>query len=142
MTVKKKVTPKKKAATRASSRPSRTPISGNRDILTASGIPEDYIGRWVNDVDNRIEKYQSAGYDFVTDDGVTVGDRTVNSGENVGSVVTKNVGNGVIAYLMAQPKEYYDEDKAAIHSQIDEREAAITNRREDGQYGEIKITRK
>ena len=125
---------------RKENRPKRVPISGNRNILTVSGIPKGYMGRWVNDVDNSIDKFKAAGYEFVTDKNVVVGDRTINSGNDVGSIVTKNVGGGVVAYLMAQRKEYYEEDQAAKANSIAETEAAIT-RKKEGQYGSIKLGR-
>ncbi len=126
---------------RKPARTKRVPISGNRDVLTVSGIPKGYVARWVNDVDDRIQKFKAAGYEFVTDEGVTTGDRTVNNGDNVGSVITKNVGGGVVGYLMAQRQEYYDEDQANSQAAIDETEAAIT-RKKEGQYGSIELQRK
>ena len=126
---------------RKSNRPKRAPISGNRDVLTVRGIPEGYVARWVNDVDERVSKFQAAGYEFVNDKGVITGDKTINNGDNVGSVITKNVGGGVVSYLMAQRKEYYEEDKATAAQAIDDTEAAIT-RKKEGQYGSIEVKRK
>jgi hypothetical protein len=131
---------------RAKDRPSRakkrTRISGRRNILTVHGIPKGWVARWANDVDGRIEQLQEAGWEFVTDKEIAVGDRTVNSGSNDGSLITKRVGGGITAYLMATPQEYYDEDKALSQAEIDEMEKAITNRRDEGQYGTISISRK
>lgn len=131
-----------RAKKRPSRAPKRTPISGHRDILSVKGVPDGWIPRWVNDVSNRIERFLAAGWEFVTDKEVTVGDRTVNSGTDVGTCITKNVGSGVVAYLMATPKEFYNEDKAASQALIDETEAAILNHKEEGQYGKVSISRK
>lgn len=124
----------------------RTPVSGNRDVLNASGIPEGMVGRWVNDEDSsyRIQKFQKAGYEFVTSDGVTVGDRSANSTNGIGSVVSRPVGGGKTAYLMAQRKDWYEEDQSAKQASIDSVENGFRKRGKKGDPdfsdGDLQIT--
>lgn len=126
----------------ANKRPERTPISGNRDILTVDGKDEEYVYRWMNDMDNRIQRALDGGYNFVTDDGKQVGTRQVdNPNSNVGSVVSKDVGKGVTSYLMALPRDLYEQDQAAKHSDIDSTEASLRKSGQDGNYGSVKISK-
>ena len=135
------------ATTRATKRPSRTskrtPVDGNRDILTVDGIPEGYVGRWVNDVDDRLQRFQDAGYEFLDAKGTKVGDKTVDgSGEESNeSVISRNVGKGRVSYLMVQKEEWYDEDQQAKQTSVDEREAGIKSQAGmgEGLSGNVKI---
>lgn len=128
---------------RAKGRPSkRTPVSGHRDILTVDGKKDGFIYRWVNDVDNRLARFQAAGYKFVDHD-VEVGLKTVDNPTTYsGSVVSKNVGQGVTAYLMCTLQEFYDEDQAAKLEKVDQYEAEMKrtlNSGRDGTYGKVEI---
>lgn len=125
-------------------RPKRTPVSGARDILTVSNIPEGLEPFWINDVGDELLRFREAGYEFWTDKGVKVGDKTVNSSSGVGSPITKNVGNGITAYLMVQRKEWADEDRAAKQRELDEQEAELfreLNAGADGRYGGASLTK-
>lgn len=124
-------------------RPKRVPISNSRDLLTVSGVPKNCVARWVNDSPpGRIQKFLDAGYTFLTADGVRTGDRTVNTGAGVGSLQTREVGGGVIAYVMVINKELYMEDQAAKQKDIKDRERAIFDRdkREIDGYGSFNQT--
>jgi len=132
-------------------RPSRIPLGANRDVLTVEGVPEGYVGRWVNDdvSKNRIPRALDGGYEFVTDNGdIFVGDSTVDNMDAVrrgtrpksGSVKCKNVGNGVVAYFMAIRKDWYEEDQKAKQDEIDANEADIFRKLtsgSDGTYGDV-----
>jgi hypothetical protein len=133
-------------------RPKRVPI-GTRNVLTAPA-KAGYVRRWVNDRDDRIERFREAGYEVVDGD-VQVGDPRAGDPTKTGSPVMKSVGGGVKAYLMEIPKEWYDEDQKAKADRVNEMEKALDPKaREDvakdddrvtghGTYGEgIKITRK
>lgn len=128
-------------------RPPRVPVSGNRDILTVEGKDPAFDYRWVLDASEsgqRILKFTKAWWEFVTsDDGQhTVGQDMVYKTENVGSIVRVPAGSGKFYYLMRIPKEYYAADQKAKQDDINEREQAITQTDSDnGQYGEVKISR-
>jgi hypothetical protein len=121
----------------------RIPVGGNRDILTVEGKDINYVYRWVNDVDGRVQKFIAAFYDNVyMKDGVEVGAQDVKQGSNVGSVVSKDVGKGITAYLMRIRKEYYEEDQAAKQrDKVDRSEEIIFENvdRLSGKYGKIDI---
>lgn len=122
-------------------RPKRVPVSGNRQILSVYGIPTNLHPRWVNDEPGRVDQFLRAGYTFWTDKNVRVGERTVNTGENVGSVTTLNVGGGIVAYLMVLDKDLYDQDQRDKQKAIDSQEAAMHKNDKqaiDG-YGDIRI---
>lgn len=136
MVTKRKVRTNAKTENRAE-RPERTPVSGARNILNVRGIPDDKVARWVNDVDDNILRFKNAGYEFWLDTNVSVGDKTVNTSSGVGSPVTKPVGNGIIAYLMVQNKDWYNEDQAAKSQELNEQEADMfreLNNERDGRY--------
>jgi hypothetical protein len=115
----------------------RTPLSGPRNILTAYNIPKDYEPRWINDVDARIYQATLAGYVFVSEEGTVVGDQTVDSSGMRTGVISRPVGGGITAYLMAVPKEIYDEVQQAKAEDIDERERQWKNyNKRPGHYGE------
>lgn len=114
-------------------RPTRIPVSGNRDILAVKNIPEGKIGRWVNDVGDRCIKFRQGGWEFVTDKGVTVGEKTVESSTATGSVISRLVGTKannepLIAYLMVIDKEWFEEDQARKLDEIDKNEEMIYER--------------
>jgi len=116
----------------------RTPL-GARNLLTATNIPEGWEGRWINDVNDRIVQARSAGYEFVTNSGVVVGDKSVDSTEDSGDVISRPVGNGVTAYLMAVPVEYAEETRRMKDAKVKETERGIKAETEKpGHYGEFK----
>lgn len=127
-------------------RPNRIPVAESRNVLTVEGKLDRnaYVPRWVNDVDDRIERFRQAGYDFVKNDGITVGIETADwRGTSDGSIVRKGVGRGVTAYLMAIPKEFYDEDQKKKQKLIDEQEAAMLAAvNEQSNYGKISFSRR
>lgn len=121
---------------RAKTRPTRTPLH-ERNILTVRNKNPEREYRWVNDVDDRLYRFQEAGWEFVTDKGLEVGDPTVNADKELGSVVVKRSGSTEM-FLMSIPKEWFSEDQAAKAKKIDETEKAMyeqLNSRNDGRYG-------
>lgn len=124
-------------------RPNRIPVSGNRNIMTVSGIDTDkYVVRWVNDVDNRIRMFERGGWVKVTED-VDIGDRTVDSSNSKQSFATKYVGANVTAYLMKIRRDWYEEDQANKERAIKEKEEDLRrqNERAEGRYGSVSIKR-
>lgn len=120
-----------------STRPKRTPISG-RNVLTVKGKDLNYEYRIVNDSGDRIEMFKDAGWELVDGKDVTVGDRRVDRTTAEGSKAQVSVGNGVKAFVMRIPKEYYEEDQKAKNAQIDALEQTMKKQAlSAGDYGKI-----
>lgn len=123
-------------------KPQRVPVAGNRNVMSVIGKQGGYVYRWVNDEDNRIEKFKAAWYEFV-DHPVQIGDVTINSADSSnGGIQSKKVGNGITAYLMRIKEEYYNEDQDTKQRDITAKEQAMKrklNTHEDGAFGEVKI---
>lgn len=121
-----------------SGRPQRVPLQA-RNILTVKGVPEDLHACWVNDTENNVERYLDAGYSF-WEGTVSVGEKKVDSNSQIGKRVSKNVGNGVTAFLMVIPKDLWEEDFKAEQRKVTENEAALFRSIEkgEGRYGSIR----
>lgn len=121
----------------------RIPVSDNRDILTVKGKDDGYVYRWVVDIDNRIQRFQDGGYDFVDRDSIgLIGVPSVNQAQNDGKTVMKQTGGGNTSYLMKIKREWYEEDQLNKTRKINESESAMKrklNSGEDGQYGKVEI---
>lgn len=131
--------PKEKAKTR----PKRTPLH-NRDILGVANKLPSKVYRWVNDVEDRLYRFTQAGWEFVTDKGLFVGEPTVNASKELGALIVKRVGGDRESYLMCIEKEFYDEDQATKARKVDESEQAMydqLNSSRDGHYGKVEVTR-
>lgn len=127
--------------TRSENRPERIPVSGHRNILNVKGVNTDlYTYRWVNDVDDRLDRFKLGGWEFVTDD-VKVGERTVDSSKHTESIVSKYVGANRTAYLMRINRAWYEEDQKAKEIALKESEAAMlqSDRNGEGRYGKVSI---
>lgn len=119
----------------------RTPVGGNRDILTVEGREEGWFYRWVLDIGNRTDKFKKAGYEFVTHD-VMVGDARAGVPEGLGSIVEALSGNGgQKLVLMRIPMEYYQEDQDSKEAERKVLEVGM-GKEIDGTYGHIGIGRK
>lgn len=123
-----------------SGRVSRTPI-GTRNILTVKGKDPNYVYRHVNDIDDRIQMFQEAGYELVQDESVQVGDKRVNAASSLGSAKAVSVGQGTKAYLMRIKREWYEEDQAKKLSNVADIERATKEKALDGTYGDLKLSR-
>lgn len=120
-------------------RPVRVPINGLRDKLSIHGQEPGFHYCIVNDYN--VDTYVLGGYDFVTHD-VKIGDRSINSAAMEGGKASIPVGNGVTGFIMRIPEEYYNEDRIAEQTDLDERESALRstlNSKEDGRYGKVEI---
>ena len=115
-------------------RPRRTALDGPRDLMTAFNLPDNVRPRWVNDVKNNVLTFIERGYQFVhktKTGGLEIGERTVESARQAGSVVSKPVdtdksGKPIIAYLMAQDKDFFEEDQRLKEQQLVELEKALS----------------
>jgi hypothetical protein len=104
-------------------RKERTPVNGNRDILTVMDKKTDREYRWVLDTPGRIQKFNDGGWEVVVDE-LKVGERAVDSGSKLGSAITTSRG-GQTLVLMSIPKEWYDEDQLAKQEKVDAVEATM-----------------
>lgn len=108
-------------ASRAEGRPNRVPLH-RQNIISASARP-GYVRRLVNDTDDRIERFQKAGWTPV--EGESIGDPHAADPSSLGSASIKSVGAGMKAVLMEIPKEYYDQDQADKGKKVDALEEAM-----------------
>lgn len=103
----------------------RIPVSGRRDVLTASGKEKGYTYRWVNDDGSRIPEFKEGGYEAVIDRSMVIGDSSTSSPSTLGAHITKNVGQGVTAHLMRIKDEFYQEDQIAKARVVDQKEESL-----------------
>lgn len=108
-------------------RKDRVPFGVPRMKLSPlSDLPKNRWHRWINDEDNRIVEAQEGGFSFVDASNMPLED----GDDSMGKALKKRVGthpdgSPKWAYLMSEPMEYYEEDKARIHAEIDEKERHI-----------------
>ena len=107
-------------------------IAGDKD--------PNYVYRFVNDTGSRIANFQAAGYEFVEDKDMGVGDSRVFDPSDIGSGKRVTSNDGTVSYLMRTKKEYYEEDQAAKAAQINETEQAMKQEASQGMYGKLNIT--
>ena len=100
----------------------------------------NYVYRFVNDTGSRVANFQSAGYEFVEDKDLVVGDSRVFDPSDLGSAKRVTSNDGTTSYLMRIKKEYYEEDQAAKAALINEIEQAMKRDASQGMYGSIKVT--
>lgn len=135
--------PDQSGAQRAN-RPKRTPL-GTRNVLTAEQRP-GFVRRWVNDVDDRLERAKDAGYTSVLKP-TEVGDPKAGADSQMGTIVAKSVGGGTRAVLMEIPEQFYREDQDAKARRVDateqglKRQPGVKGKQYGGVYGSATITR-
>ena len=80
-----------------------------RNVLTVEGIRDGFHACWVNE--DQVDRYLDIGYDFVRNE-VMVGSRRLGAVADAArpgdSTISRNVGGGVVAYLMEVPNELYE----------------------------------
>lgn len=125
-------------------RKERVPV-GQRNRLTAPRRP-GFKRRFVNMQPGRVQMFEDAGYQLVTDQTydsdnpgvVKVGNRTAGA-TPLGSAVVEEVGGGQQAVLMEIREDWFNEDQAKKARVLDEMEAQIKRRpTKDGHYGSVK----
>lgn len=117
----------------------RKRFDGPRDIITYADKDPNYHYHIFNDVDDRVERAEAAGYECVTSK-ESLGDTGAGVATAPGSAVTRPVGSGITGVLMRIKKEWYDEDQAVKQKEIDEREEGLrAMMKQDGHYGDINI---
>lgn len=118
----------------------RAPVTGSRALLEVRGKEPGFHYAWIND--DYVDARRDQGFEHVRHP-VQVGSRRIDVSSQATAFVSRNVGKGVIAYLMRIPEDFYNEDMAAEQREVDERTAAqINNLNKDGLTGgTVKISR-
>ena len=128
------------STSKAKNRPKRTKTDGRRDVLTVK-LPEGLVGRWVNDnkQGRNIEWFLDRGWEFLTNDGLVVGNMPEAKNREPGAAVSRMVGNdGTIGYLMVIDKDLYEEYQAEKQERVDETERAMReDLKKDLKYGNL-----
>ena len=97
--------------------------------------------RYVNDIGARISNFQEAGYEFVVDDELKVGDGRVFDPSDNGSAKRVVSNDGTVSYLMRIKKEWHEADQKAKQERVAETEQAIKNEAQSSaDYGKLKIS--
>lgn len=86
---------------------------------------ENKVPRWINEDDMRLMNAQEGGYEFVESAGVEiVGGEKQEQDRRIRKAVGKHAnGQPKYAYLMAIPKEFYEEDqqkKEGVNKKVDD----------------------
>ncbi len=123
-------------------RTERVPVSSSRSPLAVKGFDQkNYQGRWVMDIDDRIQVFLDGGYEFVPKTDIkSAGERTTDTSSGLDSRVSKPAGRGKTLYLMRLPRKFYEEDRKAKDIEIDRTEEGLKNPlKGEGNYGTVKI---
>lgn len=117
----------------------RTSINGTRALLEVRGKEAGFHYAWING--DHVDARRENGFEHVRH-AVQIGAKRIDvSTMPQDQFVSRNVGMGVIAYLMRIPQEFYDEDMAALQNEVDERtKAQIRGLSSDGVSGGAKVT--
>lgn len=123
----------------ASARPKRTPLH-SRNRLSVKNKQEGYTYRIVNDEDDRISRFQEAGWELCAEETVgAIGNKRVDNTSSLGTAAHFSVGKGTKAVVMRIPTEWYKEDQAAKQAEIDAVEATMKSDRSRSDYGKTEI---
>lgn len=112
------------------SRPARLNLDSlKRNVLNVEGGRPGMHLCWVNE--DQVDRYLDIGYDFVSYE-VMVGSRRLGAVADAArpgkSVQTRNMGNGVVGYLMEIPEEDYETIIAHNSAMASEQEAGAFHR--------------
>ena len=122
----------------------RVPIHESRNLLTVEEDPR-YQYRWVRDYPaGNVSRFLRAGYEFVIDESIEVGDVAIDGQRAVGGVVSKmgDPKHGTMLYLMRILKELYIEDQDAKQKQLDEIDKQLyAQANKEGFYGKTTVSR-
>lgn len=99
--------------------PKRKRISFHKRKRLGIDQEKGYHYRLVNNEGDRIAAFKDAGYSFV-DGKVRDGQKDASDGSQFGKVACQSVGNGVMAYYMRIPDEYFKEDQADKQRELDD----------------------
>lgn len=130
--------PETKATNQApAKRRERTNIGQGRMILEVKGKEAGFHYAWIPE--DMVHERTENGFEHVRHP-VQVGGRRIDVSQMQGSFVTRNLGRGLIGYLMRIPQEFYDEDMELEAQRVDEQERArVRDISSDGLSGTIKV---
>lgn len=114
-------------------------IGGHRGRLNIRGtLDPAYEYRIVNDKDagDRIGWFKDNDWEIVNNSDLEVGDKKVDKPTAEGTPVKISVGQGMHAYLMRKPKEWFDEDQAFKQVEITKQESQM---KPSDTYGTITV---
>lgn len=121
------------ARPRKTNRRERIPLGAHRSKLSIDPelIPKTMAKRWICDRPGRLEQVQAAGFTFVDDPGIKVGEDVEDGKDPMSSHIRRLVGTHedgrpMYAYLMKQPRHYYNEDRKLYNEELDETDEAIS----------------
>lgn len=107
---------KKGAKRERPSRKDKTPINGMRTKLEVTGQEPGFHYAWIND--ENVGTALDNDYEFV-EHAVKVGHKHIDVSQMQGSKISRNVGNGVVAYLMRIPEEWYQDNMLENQNYVD-----------------------
>lgn len=109
-------------------RPKRVPLSKQKSLSTTQR--HGYERRWVNIVEDRIDRFKLAGWSpVVGKSNLNVDAKAHDSNYDSDSAVIRNVGAGrsdTKAMLMEIPDKFYQEDQLVKQNRVDEIENAYS----------------
>jgi len=116
-------------------RKKRIPV-GVKQYKLKSEHSEGKVGRWVNDVGDRLKRFQRGGYEHVDDPDAT------ESSDGLGSKKCKIVDSatGLKAYLMEIDQELYDEDQEVKQAELDKVDNRIKTGKINNELGDAGYT--
>lgn len=122
-----------------SKRPERVPLHKQK-MLSAEKRP-GYVRRWVNDVVDRIQQFEKAGWTPVVGESQNTSDKLAQTESQLGSVVRKIVNKDPNAashwaVLMEIPEDLYNQDQAEKQKENDRVEESY-NRVAGADYGKF-----
>jgi hypothetical protein len=118
----------------------RKPLQARGPLSVSGDRDPEYKYRFVNDKGSRIRQLTQLGYEFVTDEDLSIGDQRVVDASELGSSKSVISNDGTQSFLMRIKKEYYDEDQKVKMDDIAAQEEAMKPAPSD-MYGGISISR-
>lgn len=108
---------------------------------------KDHVYRWFNDKPGRLQRAQNAGYEFVEDPTIQVGEGSESKQSNQDARVSMLAGKDerggpLYAYLMRIKREWYEDDQDVKQAAIDEIDEAIQEGRLNEEAGEARYVPK
>jgi len=122
-------------------RPNRIPVDGPRNILSIPDQDPNFHYTWQVDGPGTLERFLTAGYEFVTDPGL-VGDPSVQKPSRLNGMGTARTckSGADTLYAMRQRMDWYLEDRKAYEDMVDGKEKEVSRPIEDAGYGGVKTS--
>lgn len=133
---------KKPTSTKKAQRPTRTPLRQQKKLAFAER--PGYVRRLVNDIGDRIKRFELAGWTLVeNEDANNLSDTDTQKGSSTRSPVKVRVNEGLdarnhFAYLMEIDETFYNEDKQAALDALKKATDDRIDPKNAADYGELK----